>query len=163
MTVLETLEAYPLFNVAILSHGFTPYMRDYDVIIEADWLHGAAGRYQYRFTHCVEAKYETVLRQDTWQESWDDVFIDYQRFLREGEPDGYVWGVEWSLAYPGWEYLATSQRAQAWSENLGKTMHEISVETDAYKLHLVFYSLKVRKIGEDINLIKQVFIPLKDW
>ena len=152
VTVLETLRTYPLFDVAILHHGFTPYMRDYALIVEANWQDGATGRYHYYFTHCVEVECKTVLKAETLQNSWGDEFIYYERWEREGSPSGHVWGVNWSLAYPGWDYIAESSKARAWSESLGKTMHEVSVETNVYVLHLVFHALQVRKVDKNTSL-----------
>jgi len=56
--------AGPLFDSAIVPHGFAPHMRDYDVIVEVPLRSqtaraAIAGRYRYRFTHCVEAHVET--------------------------------------------------------------------------------------------------------
>jgi hypothetical protein len=54
-----------LVDSAIVRHGFAPYMRDYDVIIEVSAAKPGGsgsyieGRYRYRFTHCVEARVET--------------------------------------------------------------------------------------------------------
>ena len=77
----------PLFDSAIVQHGFTAYMRDYDVIVEvpaaAPGRPGGTyieGRYRYRFTHCVEALVETAVRPDVWQLSWTDEFIDRARW-----------------------------------------------------------------------------------
>ncbi|HET6566772.1 MAG TPA: hypothetical protein VFG50_02335 [Rhodothermales bacterium] len=159
MTVLETLEQYSLFDVAVLHHGFAPYLRDYELLVETDWTEGAAGRYQYLFTHCVNADYETRVREDVWPESWDDVLTDYERYLQAGEPSGFVWGVNWALAYPGWEYHADSPRAKSWSERLGHLMHEVSLETNAYLLRLIFHDVRVQKVNDDTDLIRRVFIP----
>lgn len=160
MTAIETLETYPLFDVAVLHHGFAPYLRDYELLTEADWIGDAAGRYRYLFTHCVVADYETRIRDDVWPKSWGDVFTDYDRWLGAEEPDGFVWGTNWALAYPGWEHHADSERAQSWTERLGHEMHEVSVETNTYLLRLVFHEVRVEKVNDDTDLVRQVFIPL---
>ena len=65
-----------IFDSTITSHGFAPYMRDYDVIAEVPALRpdGSAsyieGRYRYRFTHCVEASLVTGVSPETWRQSW---------------------------------------------------------------------------------------------
>src|SRR5215813_9134675 len=90
----------PLFDSAIVRHGFAAHMRDYDVIVEvaAAKPDGGGsyieGRYRYRFTHCVEAHVETTVRPDVWRRSWGDEFTDMTAWEQAGEPDGYVWGVE---------------------------------------------------------------------
>lgn len=160
MTVLETLEQYPLFDVAVLHHGFVPYLRDYELITEADWIGDLAGRYHYLFTHCVVANYETRVRDDVWANSWDDVFTDYEQWLKAGEPDGFVWRTSWALAYPGWEYHSNSEQALLWSERLGREMHEVSVETNTNLFQLVFHEVRVEKIRNDTDLVQQIFIPL---
>ena len=38
MGVIDTLEQYPIFDIAILHHGFVPYLRDYEILTETDWL-----------------------------------------------------------------------------------------------------------------------------
>jgi hypothetical protein len=61
-----------IFDSTITSHGFAPYMRDYDVIAEVPALRpdGSAsyieGRYRYRITHCVEASLVTGVSPETW-------------------------------------------------------------------------------------------------
>lgn len=97
----------PLFDSLIVRYGFTPYMRDYDVIadVPAARPDGSGsyieGQYRYRFTHCVEARVATMAKPKTWKISWADEFTDYSAWERAGCPDGFVWGVESSLAYPG--------------------------------------------------------------
>src|SRR5690348_8315383 len=76
-----------LFDNAIVSHGFAPYMRDYFVVFDVvstrptrlggSWI---AGRYVYRFTHCPEAHVVTTVRDDTWQQSWNDELTDLSAF-----------------------------------------------------------------------------------
>jgi hypothetical protein len=60
-----------LFDEAIERHGFSPFNRDYDVIVA---LTGRgpdgvpAGRRHFRFTHCVPAETRTALSPDAWRE-----------------------------------------------------------------------------------------------
>ncbi len=87
-------------DFAVLGHGLLPHGRDYAFMIE-DCLGRDPGRHEIVFTHCVALEYETRVRDDVWPVSWADEFLDYQRWIAAGEPDGYVWGSEWSMAYPG--------------------------------------------------------------
>src|SRR5438045_16455 len=103
MDIKEKLEKDPLFDVAILQHGFAAFMRDYDVIVEASG-EVMPGRYRYRFTHCPVANVTTTVKDEVWRESWDDSFVDYNNWLAADEPPGFVWGVCWSMAYPGLTY-----------------------------------------------------------
>ncbi len=162
MTVRERLEEFPIFDVAIFEHGFTRYLRDYELVTEAGWTGDLGGQYHYLFTHCVAFSYETRVRDDVWPNSWSDVFIDYQRWLEAGEPGGYVWGTNWALAYPGWEYIEDSEAAKGWSERLGKSMHEVLIETNAYAMRVVFHDVEITKVNNDTDLIQQVTIPLGD-
>src|SRR5690606_24728534 len=75
-----------LFDLAILSHGVATHMRDYIIEAELGGQSEHRGHYVFTFTHCVIANYSTAVRDDTWRTSWDDVFIDYARWLRQGEP-----------------------------------------------------------------------------
>jgi hypothetical protein len=165
MTVRERIEANPLLDVAILSHGFAPHMRDYDLLMEAMWGEkewgDAKGRYICRFTHCPEAHVVTSVGGETWRQSWVDTFIDYAEWEKRGEPEGYVWGVCWSMAYPGMRYVENSEPAARWSERFGKDMHEAEIETNAFTLRLVFHDFSIKKISEEVSIIDKVLIPLK--
>ena len=121
---------------------------------------GRAGRYRYLFTHCVIAEYETLVQKETWPISWDDLFIDYDIWEKSGAPGGFVWGVCWASAYPGLEYFKNSERAGLWATQLGHEMHEVSIETNAYMLRLIFHEVRVVKVGDDTDLIRSVNIPL---
>ena len=128
-----------LFDCSILRHGFTPYMRDYELVVRSL----DERERTFRFTHCVVASVTTAVGDAVWKESWDDRFIDYGAWENSGEPEGHVWGVCWFCAYPGATYMTDSVLAQEWSQRLGKTMHEVQIETNGHNLRLVFHDLKV--------------------
>ena len=48
-----------------------------------------------------------------------------------------------------------------WTRRLGHEMHEITLETNAYFLVLVFHDLVVQKLNDQTDLISQVHLPLK--
>jgi len=125
MMVKERIEENPLLDVAVLTHGFAPYMRDYDVLIEAMW------------------------GEKEWQ--------------KNGEPEGYVWGVSWSMAYLGLRYIENSQPAAKWSERFGKEMHEAVLETNAFILRLVFHDFSIDRLSDEVGIIDKVLIPLKNF
>jgi hypothetical protein len=85
MTDLRTHHwaADPIFDFAVMSHGFTSYMRDYDVVIEVPAIRADGrssyieGRYRYGFTHCVAAVVKTNVPPETWRTSSSDEFISY--------------------------------------------------------------------------------------
>jgi len=153
-SVKDRIQQDVLFlDSAIESHGFTSFLRDYDVIIDvpAAKPNGAGsyirGRYRYRFTHCAEAIARTTVTPKAWQESWDDLFTSYQAWERAGNPSGYVWGVEYADAYPGISYAANSDRARHWTKLLSHEMHEARIESNALVLELVFHDLRVDQLA----------------
>ena len=152
---ISLLEEWPLFDNAIVAHGFVPYMRDYELTVIATASTpgpGARsyqeGRYRFLFTHCVVADVETAVRDAVWPQSWDDVFTDYAAWERAGAPAGYVWGVNDMAAYPGAVYLPDSPRAAGWTRRVGHPMHEVRVETNSHTIRLVFHALRVYKVGQ---------------
>ena len=60
-----------------------------------------------------------------------------------GEPEGFVWGVNWADAYSGLAYVDESATAASWSDKLGFLMHEVVIETNTYTLALVFHDVAV--------------------
>jgi hypothetical protein len=76
------LTGHPLFDQAVVQHGFTRHLRDYDVIVDrvaslpksafdaaSDRHSYVEVRCRYRFTHCVAATVETKLTDETWRVS----------------------------------------------------------------------------------------------
>ena len=144
MPVEETLKTFDLFDNSILRHGFTTYMRDYQIV--AEMFYGENwGVYTYLFRGCVEAHYESSLPEGAFL--MDDVLLDLERTQSEDAPAGFVWGVNSAEAYPGWTYVVGSERAAIWSKKTGLPMHEVMIETNVYKLSLVFNDLVVEKSG----------------
>jgi hypothetical protein len=105
-------------------------------------------QYLYRFSHCPSAIVSTAVKDTNWQKSWDDVFTDYGAWERAGCPEGYVWGVCYSDAYPGASYIDNSALAQEWSRRLNKPMHEVRIETNGHNLALVFHDLIVKELSQ---------------
>ncbi|MBF6570930.1 MAG: hypothetical protein IVW54_18860 [Candidatus Binataceae bacterium] len=133
----------PFFDSNIIKHGFAPFLRDYDVIAEIN-----ERQFLYRFSHCVWVAASTAVRDDVWRKSWADVYTDYSAWERAGHPEGYVWGVCYSLAYPGATYIENSILAREWAERLGKPMHEVLIETNGHNLSLVYHDLSVRELKD---------------
>jgi hypothetical protein len=155
----KLLDWLPELDFAVLSHGLAKHGRDYIWIIQ-DCIGSAPGTYEVTFTHCVKFDYETRVRDDVWPDSWTDEFTDYQNWQKAGEPDGYVWGTNWSNAYPGIVVVHDSTTAKHWSKRLGKDMFEGTLETDRFHLRLVFHSVITRKLSDDVSTISKVHIPL---
>jgi hypothetical protein len=139
---------------AIMSHGFAPYMRDYDVVIDlpATMRDGSGrgyvdGRYRYRFAHCPDVRVTTTWPFDELGWTWGDEFTDYDDWVRAGRPDGFVWGVCWALAYPGLSYISDSSLAASWTERIGREMHEVWIESNFYRIELVCHDLIVARMA----------------
>jgi hypothetical protein len=166
MTMKEKLANYGGFlDVGILRHGFSPHMRDYDIVFEALWGRekwaDAKGTYRLRFSHCPEATTLTAVPDASWREAWSDTFINYSEWLAAGEPEGFVWGACWSTAYPGLSYIDESPRAKRWSERLSNPMHEVSIETEAFEIRVVFHDFTVAKLNDTVRVLDKVMFPLK--
>jgi hypothetical protein len=119
------LTGHPLFDQAVVEHGFTRYLRDYDVIVDrgapvpngaldagADRYGYIEARYRYRFAHCVAVTVETKVRDETWRISWDDHFTDFDAWKRAGEPEEFLFGVCWADAYPDGQLVENSALAR---------------------------------------------------
>ena len=150
----ELLKWLPEVDFAVLEHRFASHGRDYVVVIE-DCLGSDQGQHEVVFTHCVRADYQTRVKDDVWLKSWIDEFTDYERWTSAKEPDGYVWGTNWSLAYPGIRAVRDSVEAAEWSRRLGKQMYETTLETDRFFLRLIFHSVRSRKISEKSETISR--------
>jgi hypothetical protein len=147
------------FDFGVLEHGFAPHGRDYRFVIQ-DSLCSDPGTYELVFTHVVDLRYETRVSDEVWQTSWTDEFTNYSNWMASGEPEGYVFGTDWSLAYPGIEALASAPEAQCWSERLQHPMYSASIETDRFLVSLVFSNVSHRKISDEIGVVQRVLIPL---
>lgn len=141
--VKAVLQAHDFFDQAVVEHGFLRYNRDYRVVAEiaGQRFPGAnveiLARYTLVFRGCVEVYYRSNLQNL----DLDDVYIDFQRWEKAGQPAGFVWGVNYADAYPGARYVDASERAASWQQALGRTMHEVMIETNTYNLALVFAEL----------------------
>ncbi|MFG2081745.1 hypothetical protein ACGFI5_15415 [Micromonospora tulbaghiae] len=132
-----------MFDQALVHHGFTDYMRDYEAIVyvTADPRTGVAPKYlRYLFRYCVEARCRTSVAPSTWRESLDDRLTDHRTGV---DLEGYVWGVKWQSLYPGARIVEESPAAQRWAEAIGLEFHEVRIETNTHDLTLLFSDLQV--------------------
>lgn len=139
--IRKSLECGPLFGGYITKHGFTPYLHDYDLIVELPRGH----RYRYRFSHVPLATVTTTVKDSMWRESWDDAYI-YAAWQGSASPGAFVWGVCCSLAQPGAKYIEDSASAREWEARFGKPMHEVRIETNGHNIQLIFHDLRVEDI-----------------
>ena len=157
--VRQLLEWFPDCDFAVLEHGWAPHGRDYELVVEHSG-YTRPGRHRFTFTHVVELAFETRVRDDVWPGSWDDVFTDYAAWQAAGEPPGYVWGVNWSMAYPGLEAVEPSDRAGAWALRVGQDIHEVRLETNQFLMTCCFHALRTEHLDARTDLVSQVIIPL---
>ena len=75
------------------------------------------------------------------------------------EPEGYVWGTNWSLADPGFQAVPDSARAARWSRRLGQQTFLTTLGTDRFLLRLVYHSIRSRKTSEEHDTVSQVIHP----
>ena len=135
-----------VFDQAVVFHGFTDYMRDYELLIDAiaESRTGIRAKHlRYRFTHCVRATVTTALSAEIWKRSLDERLIDYELGR---ELDGYVWGVKSQVLYPGMKLVHESADATRWSHELGIPFHEAATETNGHNFFLVFSDLAVSTV-----------------
>jgi hypothetical protein len=147
-------------DAGILAHGFTPYKRDYFFHIETLWKEPLAGQYLLLFRHCYEFDYNIVAEPKILTESWEDLFTDFEKYQAAGEPEGYVWGTNHMLAYPGFRLIQDSPRAAHWTARLGKQMQETCLEAEIFQMNLIFYDWTLTKINDETNLIRQIIFPI---
>ncbi|MEW2134067.1 hypothetical protein [Streptomyces sp. NPDC005435] len=134
------------FDHALVHHGYTNYMRDYEIIVyaTADPRTGIKPAYlRYLFRYCVEARCETSVPADIWRVSLDDRLIDHET---GADLDGYVWGVKCHALYPGAKLLPESEETRRWSKALGIDFHEVRIETNAHIMTLLFSDLQVSEV-----------------
>jgi hypothetical protein len=146
-------------DFGVLEHGFVPHGRDYRFLIQ-DSLCIEPGTYELLFTHVVELKYETRVVARVWQSSWTDEFTNYATWQAAGEPEGYVFGTDWSLAYPGVTIPDSSPVARDWSERLQHPIYSAVVETDLFCILLLFSGVRHRKISDQTDVVRLVVTPL---
>ena len=149
-------EWLPELDFGVMSHGFARHGRDYVFVLEV----GRAGTYELTLTHVVELNYETRVRDDVWPKSWSDVFTSQAAWEKADEPDGYVWGTNWSLAYPGLYVADEDATAARWAERLGQPMYAMAIETDRFKeFSLIFHQVRQRKLLDEAPVVGQALIP----
>jgi hypothetical protein len=135
-----------VFDQAILFHGFTDYMRDYDVFIYVTTDPGAsitAAHLRYRFVHCVRAAVTSALSPQIWRQSLDERLAGCEH---GPDAEGFVWGVRWQGLYPGIRLMAESAEAQRWSRELGMPFHEAVIKANGHNASLVFSDLVVQAV-----------------
>jgi hypothetical protein len=158
---LSILSLDSLIDTAILRHAYAANKRDYCFHIEALWKENYAGQYLVSFHHCYEMIFNVITGKETILQSWDDCFVDYEKWEKAGNPEGYVWGSNFMLAYPGFSLVKDSEMAKKWTGLLGKEMKELKVEAEIFEIRLVFYNWEISKLNNEVGLISKLIHPLK--
>jgi hypothetical protein len=151
-----------LIDSAILSHGFMPYKRDYYFHIETLWKAPLAGQYLVLFRHCYDFTYTTITGADTLIQSWDDLFIDFEKYEKAGAPEGYVWASNYIGSYPGFLKLDSSEKANEWTKKLGRQMNELEFEGEIFRMNLIYHDWTIKKLNGNTSLISQLIFPLTE-
>lgn len=161
MHPLETLfdAGLPEIDVGVMHHGFADHGRDYILILEVSLSH-LPGTYRLTFTHVVDLNIQTAVSPEIWERSWSDDFTDYARWEAAGEPDGYVFGTNWSMAYPGFRAIADNPLAREWTHRLNRPMFAAFLGTDRFELSLVFHEARLERINENTPVVNQVIFPI---
>lgn len=123
-----------LFDQAFVFHGFTEYMRDYELFVfcTADPRTGIEPEHlRFVFKLCVLAEVSSAVPESVWQRSLDNRLIDYETGK---DLEGYVWGVKWQVLYPGGRIIADSELAARWSCALAVDFHEVEIGTNGHNL-----------------------------
>ena len=155
----EVMTTFDVFDNALLSHGYRPYMRDYELIVEVHVGPAEQGTYSYLFRFCVEVHINTALTDKQYRESLDDRLIVYESGK---DLDGFLWGVNWSALYSGWMLERASERAANWTERIGIPFHEVRIEGNVHNMTLIFAELTVTKLSDRIDPgINSLLIPLR--
>lgn len=151
-------EWLPEIDFGVMSHGFAPHGRDYVLVLQTSGSYPYAGTWELALTHVVELHYETRLPDGLWLTSWDDCLTDYAEWEAAGKPGGFLWGANWSNAYPGLDVPDDDPVAARWSQRLGKPMFFVALETAQFRLSIVFHDVRTRKLSDDDSTIRQAII-----
>jgi hypothetical protein len=153
-TVQEILNKESFYDAAIIRHGFTDYMRDYEIIVGARNGPPNTDLHVYQFIGCVEAQYQTRVAPLVFVQSLPDEYVysgpDYPQ---KEDPDGFIWGVRYSTAFPGLIYVENGDKASYWSKLLKREMHEVTLETEAFHLRLIFAEVRYRFLGYEPEVV----------
>lgn len=136
-----------MFDNALVHHGFTTCMRDYEMIVwqPFDQNSGIASRYmRFLFRSCPEAVVSSALGPETWTRSMDEELLRAQPITIDST--GYVWGARYQELYPGPEIVENSEPARRWTAQVGVPFYEVNVKANAQHINLIFADLAVEEV-----------------
>ncbi|MBT0771991.1 hypothetical protein KIH74_23820 [Kineosporia sp. J2-2] len=134
-----------LFDQALVYHGYTDYMRDYEVIVRgsADPEAGQGHR-RYLFRHCPRVTVTSTVGPDVWARSLDEALLHQET---PHDDAVYAWGVRGQALYPGAGKPETSRETRRWASRLGVPFYEITLEGNGHELRLMFSDLTVSDLA----------------
>ena len=141
MTTKEKLDQYDLFDQAIIRHGMLNNIRDYEVI---GFIYGQEyeEEIQYIFKGCIKADFKVIVKPEHY--SMDDRLLDLSRQSESDYPNGFIWGVNYAVTYPGLTLTENSDELIQLEKTYGLKFNKIFIETNAYELTLIFHDLDTR-------------------
>lgn len=66
----------------------------------------------------------------------------------------------WARLEAGLYVAEDDPTAAQWSERLGQQMYAMAVETDRFKISIIFHQVRQRKLSDKARVVGQVLIPL---
>lgn len=149
MNQTELVEALDeLFDRQLLFHGFTDYMRDYELFVyeTVDPRSGHVPRHRrFLFRICPEVAVGSRVPPETWARSLGDDLVAASHVSMDST--GYIWGVRGQEIYPGASLVQGSERARTWTERVGIPFFEARIEANAHVISLVFSALSVEDVA----------------
>lgn len=143
MTVKDKLEKYDLFDQSIIRHGMLEYIRDYEII---GYLSGKEFDFelQYVFKGCIKSDFQIKVAPKDF--SLDERLLDLAKQNEPNYPKAFIWGVNFSVVYPGWTLLDDSNELRELEKLYGIKFYKIHFETNAYDLALIFHDVEMKQI-----------------
>lgn len=143
LSAIEVLLArHELYDADIVAHGFVPYLRDYQLLVERI-SNPPYGLFEYTFDGCMEARYTVTLPPSAI--SMDPRLIEIGA---RDVPEGFVWSVgSICSAEEGVSLSETSDRAVYWAKRLNQPMFEVEIGTNVFRLALVFHDLRIDRVS----------------
>ena len=131
-------------------HGFTCYMRDYELIVRRVPAHPEMGiadvPLRFLFRICPEVSVRSRVGPEVWSRSMDDALVSQHHVTRQSE--GYIWGVQRQVL-SGATVVGDSERARWWAGQVGVEFHEVEISASAHQISLVFADLQVEVPAPD--------------
>jgi len=143
MTIKEKLAEYDMFDQSITRHGMLACIRDYEVI---GYLAGKDfdKEVQFIFKGCIRV--DCRIKIEPAYYSMDDRLLHLDRQNEPDYPEGFIWGVNFAIVYPGWTLKQDTTELKELEKTYGLQFYSIHFETNAYDLTIIFHDLETKEI-----------------